>query len=377
LGIWELFIEESINILKYSRHTLIFESKHNKHGDFVIGRRMLFIVLIILVPLVLSAFGQDGSITITTSKSGYSSYSGGYSGNVQIGAGTSGIDTPGTGPSISSQTSQGLSIWAIDINNNHNIYFSTKVSSVVPLLRYSPTGGPVKLYDIWEGGAGLMGTITSINLPAGYSQESYQAATAGRHMLILSSGNTASNAVIVDVEGQVGAGSAVGSSSNGLTNTISGGLALQIINHSIASQVDEETAEVITRASTFSATTSKVYSWLELGKIDSAHQVEWRWISPDGRLYYSYADLIPKPDGEPLDWYDTYSYISIVGEDAANMSGKWHVDIFLDGDDQKSLTEQFTILGQAGQQSSGLATGSMQAGCHTNPTSGQIICQDS
>ena len=298
---------------------------------------MLHIVLILLLPLALSASGQDGSITITTSKSGYTSYSGGYSGIVQT----------GTGSSISPVASQGLGLWATDVYNNRNTFSSAKMGSGVPLLRYSPTGGPVKLCDILETGAGLNSTTTSINLAAGYSQESYQAVTAGRHMLFLSSGNAASNVAIVDVAGQAGSETTIGSYSNGPTNTISGGLALQIINHSMASQVDEKTGEVITRASTFSATTSKVYSWLELGKIDSAHQVEWRWISPDGSLYYSYADWVPKPDGEPLDWYDTYSYISLAGEDAANMSGKWHVDIFLDGDDQKSLTEQFTILGQA------------------------------
>jgi hypothetical protein len=214
----------------------------------------------------------------------------------------------------------------------------------------------------------------SINLAAGYSQGSYQVVAAGRHVLILSSGNAASNAVIIDVGDQAGTGITIGSYSNGPINPISGGLALQIINHSMASQVDEKTAEVITKANTFSATTSKVYSWLELGKIDAAHQVEWRWISPDGSLYDSYTDWIPKPDGEPWDWYDIYAYIPIVGEDAANMPGKWHVDIFLDGDGQKSLTEQFTILGQAGQQPSGVATGSMQAGCHTDLASGQIIC---
>ena len=92
----------------------------------------------------------------------------------------------------------------------------------------------------------------------------------------------------------------------------------------MASQVDEETGEVIARASTFSATTSKVYSWLELGTIDAAHQVEWRWISPDGSLYYSYVDWLSKPERRgPVDSYDTYSYIAIGGEDAAKMPGRW------------------------------------------------------
>ena len=240
------------------------------------------------------------------------------------------------------------------------------MSSAIPLLRYSSAGGPVALYDIWETGAGLTGTITSINLAAGYSQGSYQVVTAGRHMLLLSSGNAASNVVIVDVGGQAAAGSAIGSYSEGLTNPLGGGPALQIIDHSMAAQVDEKSAEVITRADTFSPSTSKVYSWLKLGKIDAAHQVEWRWISPDGSLYDSYNQQISKP-------YN-YAYISIVGHDAAKMPGKWHVDIFLD--DQKTLTEQFTLLGQGALRPLGMATGSMQSGCHTDPVTGKIICID-
>jgi hypothetical protein len=218
---------------------------------------MILIVLILLLPLASSALGQDGSISITTSKSGYTSYGGAY-------------------PNV-----------------------------------------------------GITGSATTI-----------------------------------------------GSYSNGPANIINGGLGLQVIDHSMASQVDEETGEVIARASTFSATTSEVYSWLELGTIDAAHQVEWRWISPDGSLYYSYVDWISKPERGPVDSYDTYSYIAISGENAANMPAKWHVDIFLDGDAQKSLTEQFTILGQAGQHDSGATANSKQAGCRTDPTSGKIICVD-
>jgi len=168
-------------------------------------------------------------------------------------------------------------------------------------------------------------------------------------MLLLSSGNAASNTVIVDVS----AGSSIGSYSGGPTNPLGGGAALQIVDHSMASQVDEKSYEVITSADTFSPITSKVYSWLELGKVDAAHQVEWKWISPDGNLYDSYSQQISKPDGKPWDWYDIYAYIPIIGQDAAGMPGKWHVDIFLDG--QKSITEHFTILGQGGLQTSGTA----------------------
>jgi hypothetical protein len=131
----------------------------------------------------------------------------------------------------------------------------------------------------------------------------------------------------------------------------------------MANQVNEKTAEMITRASTFSNTTNRVYSWLELGEIDAAHQVEWRWISPEGSLYDSYTDKISEPDGEPWDWYDIYAYIPIAGQDAAKMPGNWHVDVYLDG--QKRITEQFTILGQT------TSSQSLQISPETNPSSTQ------
>src|SRR5512137_1936742 len=156
-----------------------------RYGDFVIGRRTLFIALMLLVPLAFLATGQDGSITITTSKSGYTSYSGGYSGIVQT----------GTGAPIYPSASHGLGLWATDVYNNRNTFSSAKTGRDIPLLRYSPTGGLVKLYDLLETGAELTGTTSSINLAAGYSQGSYQVGAAGHHILFLTSGSAASNVV--------------------------------------------------------------------------------------------------------------------------------------------------------------------------------------
>jgi len=332
--------------------------------SFVIARKLFLIAFVLLLPLALSASDQGGSSPLIIGKSGYSGNSQPNPGSVQTETGTS------------TATSQGLGLWAIDIYNNHNSYSSAKMGSSIPLLRYSPKGGPAKLYDIWDEGAGLTGIITTINLPTGYSQESYQPSTSGRHVLFLSLGNEASNVVIVDVGGQAGAGSTIGSNSNAPANPLGSSSSLEIIDHSMASKVNEENAELITKATTFPATASNVYSWLELGKIDADHQVEWRWYSPDGALYDTYSEPISRPDGEPWEWYDTYAYIPIIGYDAAKMPGKWHVDVYLDN--QKRITEQFTILGQSGQQSSGMITigSTMQSGCHTDPATGQIICVD-
>jgi hypothetical protein len=332
--------------------------------SFVIARKLFLIMFVLLLPLALSASDQDGSSPLIIGKSGYSGESQVNSGIVQTETGTS------------TATSQGLGLWAIDIYNNHNSYSSAKMGSSIQLLRYSPKGGPAKLYDIWEGGTGLAGTITPLNLASGYSQESYQPSTSGRHVLFLSSGNDASNVVIVDVQGQAGAGSTIGSNSNVPANPLGSSSSLQIIDHSMASKVNEENAELITKATTFPATASKAYSWLELGKIDADHKVEWRWYSPDGALYDTYSEPISRPDGEPWELYDTYAYIPIIGYDAAKMPGKWHVDVYLDN--QKRIAEQFTILGQSGQQSSGMITigSTIQSGCHTDPATGQIICVD-
>jgi hypothetical protein len=144
-------------------------------GDFAMRRRMLFVVFILLLSLTLQANGQDGSISITTSKSGHTSYNEGYPSVGQAGVSFT--------PATSQTSSEGLGLWATDINNNRNVYFSAVMGSAIPLLRYSLTGGSGKIYDVWETETGLTGTITSINLAAGYSQGSYQPVAAGRHML--------------------------------------------------------------------------------------------------------------------------------------------------------------------------------------------------
>jgi len=108
----------------------------------------------------------------------------------------------------------------------------------------------------------------------------------------------------------------------------------------MASSVDESTNDVITRTSAFSTTDSKAYSWLSLGNA-RAGTVEWRWYSPDGALYHTGSFDIPEPSGASWDAYNLWYYITIAGDNAVNLPGNWHVDVYLDG--QKLLTEQFTI----------------------------------
>ena|GEM_PF-2245129 len=115
---------------------------------------------------------------------------------------------------------------------------------------------------------------------------------------------------------------------------------MQLLDHAMASSVDESTNDVITRTNAFSTTDSKAYSWLSLGNA-RAGTVEWKWYSPDGALYHTGSFDIPEPSGAYWDAYNLWYYITIAGNNAANLPGNWHVDVYLDG--RKLLTEQFTI----------------------------------
>ncbi|VVB70018.1 Beta-barrel assembly-enhancing protease [uncultured archaeon] len=113
-----------------------------------------------------------------------------------------------------------------------------------------------------------------------------------------------------------------------------------VTDHIMSSNVDEYTNNVITRAYEFTNTDSKAYSWLNLGKAGN-NTVKWMWYSPDGNLYRTETVDVPAPSGDYWRSYNVWSYIYIAGNDAANMPGDWHVDVYLDG--QKVFTEYFSI----------------------------------
>ncbi len=127
---------------------------------------------------------------------------------------------------------------------------------------------------------------------------------------------------------------------------------MQVLENSMARSVDESTGDVITRGYYFYSTDSEAYSWLSLGNV-GAGIVEWRWYSPDGNLYDRSSYKIPMPNGTYWNNYKVWDYLSIAGYNAANLPGKWHVDVYLNG--QQIITEQFTI--ETGEISSSTAGG--------------------
>ena len=139
-----------------------------------------------------------------------------------------------------------------------------------------------------------------------------------------------------------------------------------ILDHAMASNVDESTNEVIQRAEKFSSINQGAYSWLSLGDIGES-TVRWKWYSPDGDLYHSSSVKIPRADRAQWDIYNVWSFIPIADQDASNMIGNWRVDIFIDG--REILTEQFELA--SSQIKSFVSTSSKSRGEHKRSGGGK------
>jgi len=116
------------------------------------------------------------------------------------------------------------------------------------------------------------------------------------------------------------------------------------VDYAMASDVDEESSDVITRTNSFSTTDARVYCWLRFENVKEGHAIEWRWYSPDGSLFHIENRDIPTPK-DMYTWYNIYSYLNIEGYHPENMPGDWQVDAFIDG--EYIVTQHFTIGGQA------------------------------
>src|SRR5512137_2211116 len=68
-----------------------------------------------------------------------------------------------------------------------------------------------------------------------------------------------------------------------------------ILDHSMASNVDESTNNVIARTQDFFVNNSKAYSWLSLQNAPGAGTLHWYWYSPAGDMLYTKNVQIPMP----------------------------------------------------------------------------------
>lgn len=95
----------------------------------------------------------------------------------------------------------------------------------------------------------------------------------------------------------------------------------------------------VDRTDSFSADDGKAYSWLDLGQMRGSHQIEWRWHSPDGGLYFTDSSRV---DGDGRTHQIAHSNIDIRGTKAASMAGDWNVGVYQDG--QEMLNQRFTVV---------------------------------
>lgn len=99
----------------------------------------------------------------------------------------------------------------------------------------------------------------------------------------------------------------------------------------------------INRTTSFSSSSPAVYSWLNFTNVPGPEQnVTFAFLEPDGTLYYNATVMIPDPGYRvQWPWWTAATYINIAGYPAANVTGAWKVDVYVDG--RLSLVQSFTI----------------------------------
>lgn len=113
--------------------------------------------------------------------------------------------------------------------------------------------------------------------------------------------------------------------------------------HSMAKQIGPN-GEPIVKSYTFSQTDPAAICWLKIWRDHSAHTVEWRWYSPNMRVYHRTFGVLPSIDGPAGNWGSCiWSGLAIDGYEVAMMPGTWKVDVIVDF--RKVLTDYFTIGG--------------------------------
>jgi hypothetical protein len=116
----------------------------------------------------------------------------------------------------------------------------------------------------------------------------------------------------------------------------------------------------IERIRIFSTNDIKVISWLRLAFVYGAHQLDWRWYTPEGKLQLQDSAKIEDPNtgqGEYWENFTASSQLPIKGNPPENMNGAWKVEIYQDG--EKIFTEDFQLVTpQSLEGTSGLASNS-------------------
>jgi hypothetical protein len=118
---------------------------------------------------------------------------------------------------------------------------------------------------------------------------------------------------------------------------------LTIGDSSIAMNVNSTTGIPANKTTSFSPSSPAVYSWLNFTNVPRPQQnVTWLFVMPNGTLYYNTTLMTTDPGAQiTWPWWSVSAYIHVNGYQAANVTGTWIVDIYIDG--RPSLVQNFSI----------------------------------
>jgi hypothetical protein len=111
----------------------------------------------------------------------------------------------------------------------------------------------------------------------------------------------------------------------------------------ISTAFNSSSVTPINRTLAISVSNTAVYSWVNFTYVPSpSHNVTFVWVTPQKTTYFNTSVTIPDP-GAGKFWYayTAYDNIFVNGHNAAQMTGVWEVDIYVDG--TKILIQTFTI----------------------------------
>jgi len=111
----------------------------------------------------------------------------------------------------------------------------------------------------------------------------------------------------------------------------------------ISRAFNSTSAMPINRTLSISVNETAVYSWINFTYVPCPlHNVTFVWITPQKTNYFNTSTTIPDP-GSGKFWYSytVYDDIFVQGHNAAQSTGTWEVDIYVDG--IKILIQTFTL----------------------------------
>ena len=120
---------------------------------------------------------------------------------------------------------------------------------------------------------------------------------------------------------------------------------LKFVDLTLSRKIDDTgvLAKAIDATTIYSTADKEVVALIQLENLSGKHNVRWDWYSPDGKLYYSTGNAVAKTSEKNFIRDVTiWHRLSVAGEKAAVLTGKWEIHIFLD--DERVDMQSFHIM---------------------------------